>query len=61
MIREIIADLIPFSENMNDDEIINLLKLNIQLCPDEDVEENEKLLSDFIIEIRNEKIDSILK
>lgn len=46
---------------MSNDEIINLLKLNIQLCPDEDIEENEKLLSDFIIEIRNEKINSILK
>lgn len=60
MIREKINDFIPFSNNMNDLEIIELLKHHIRFCPEEDLEETEDLLKDFLSELRDEKISNIL-
>lgn len=60
-IRDEIDELIPFSKNIPDEELIEVLERIITICDDEWIEDNKRLLSGLKSEIREKKIDEILK
>jgi hypothetical protein len=61
-IREEIYELLPFTEKISDDnELIKALERIIMMCDEEWLEDNMRLLNGLIAEIRNEKIEKILK
>ena len=60
-IREEIDELIPFSKNIPDNELIEVLERIIMMCDEEWIEDNQRLLSGLKAEIREKKIDEILK
>lgn len=59
-VRKEIKDLYPLTERFNDNYLIKGLEYMITLCP-ENVEQNIDLLRRLKMEIRDEKINSILK
>lgn len=60
-IRDEIDELIPFSKNIPDEELIEVLERIITICEEEWIEDNKRLLNGLKSEIRNKKIDEILK
>lgn len=60
-IRDEIDELIPFSKNIPDEELIEVLERIIMMCDEEWIEDNKRLLSELKSEIREKKIDEILK
>lgn len=60
-IRDEIDELIPFSKNIPDEELIEVLERIITMCDEEWIEDNKRLLSGLKSEIREKKIDEILK
>jgi hypothetical protein len=60
-IREEIDELIPFSKNIPDNELIEVLERIIMMCDEEWIEDNQRLLSGLKAEMREKKIDEILK
>lgn len=60
-IRDEIDELIPFSKNIPDEELIEVLERIITICEEEWIEDNKRLLSGLKSEIREKKIDEILK
>jgi hypothetical protein len=60
-IREEIDELIPFSKNIPDSELIEVLERIIMMSDEEWIEDNQRLLSGLKAEIREKKIDEILK
>lgn len=60
-IRDEIDELIPFSKNIPDEELIEVLERIITMCDEEWIEDNKRLLSELKSEIREKKIDEILK
>lgn len=60
-IRDEIDELIPFSKNIPDNELIEVLERIITICDEEWIEDNKRLLSGLKSEIREKKIDEILK
>lgn len=60
-IRDEIDELIPFSKNIPDNELIEVLERIIMMSDEEWIEDNKRLLSGLKSEIREKKIDEILK
>jgi len=60
-IREEIDELIPFSKNIPDNELIEVLERIIMMSDEEWIEDNQRLLSGLKAEMREKKIDEILK
>ena len=61
MIREKIEELYPIIEpHWSDEDIIDFIKEIWNLIPDEDLEENQELINELKVHIRNKKIDNII-
>lgn len=60
-IRDEIDELIPLSKGLSDEELIEVLERHIVMCPEDFIKDNKRLLAGLKAEIRNKKIDEILK
>lgn len=60
-IRDEIDELIPFSKNIPDEELIKILESIFINFEEEWIKDNKRLLSGLKSEIREKKIDEILK
>ena len=62
MIRDLTNELMPGTEYLTDQELIDFMELNLslQLVPDEYIEENLEIIIELKKRIRDIKIDEVL-